>query len=70
MKAFFKIRWELILSILLLIASVTNWIMFGFVDTSIQTLSVATMTTFALMYVVIGYKTIETFRHESLKLWQ
>lgn len=70
MKILFRIRWELILAILLLITSVSNWVMFGYVDTSIQTLSVATMTTFALMYVVIGYRTIETLRHESLKLWQ
>ena len=63
----FRIKWELILSILLLITSITNWIMFGYVDTSVQTLSVACMSTFALMYIVIGYKTIETFRHEAIK---
>lgn len=70
MKTFFKIRWELILSILLLIVSVLCWITYGYVDTTIQTLSVACMSTFMLAFVTIGYKTIETFRHEALKLWQ
>ena len=70
MKTFFKIKWELILSIMLLIASVKGWIVYGYVDTTIQTLSVATMTTFALMYVVIGFNTISKFRHEALKLWK
>lgn len=70
MKTLFKIKWELILAILLLIASVTCWITFGFVDTTVQTLAVATMTTFALMYIVIGFNTIAKFRHEVLNLWQ
>lgn len=66
----FKIKWELILSILLLVASIKSWICYGYVDTTVQTLSVACMTTFALMYIVIGYKTIETFRHEVIKSWK
>ena len=70
MKTFLKIRWELILSILLLIASISCWLTFGFIDTTVQTLAVATMTTFALMYIVIGFNTIAKFRHEALKLWQ
>ena len=66
----FKIKWELILSILLLVASIKSWICYGYVDTSLKTLSVACMTTFALMYIVIGYKTIETFRHAVIKSWK
>jgi hypothetical protein len=70
MKVLFKVKWELIISILLLIASIKGWVVYGYVDTTIQTLAIATMTTFALAFVVIGYKSIETFRHDAIKLWQ
>lgn len=70
MKVLFKVKWELIISILLLVASIKGWITYGYVDTTTHTLAVATMTTFALAFVVIGYKSIETFRHDAIKLWQ
>lgn len=70
MKVLFKVKWELIISILLLIASIKGWVVFKYVDTSIETLSVATMTTFLLAFVVIGSKSIEAFRHDAIKLWQ
>ena len=70
MKIFYQIKWELILSILLLIASIKGWLVYGYVDTTNHTLAIATMVTFALAFVVIGYKSIETFRHDAIKLWQ
>ena len=70
MKTVLKIRWELILAILLLVAAVANWTLYAFNDASVQTLAVATMTTFGLMYIVIGFNTIAKFRHEAIKLWK
>lgn len=65
----FRIRWELILAILLLIASLVSWLSFAFIDTSLNTLAVATMTTFALLYIVVGFDTIAKFRHEVINHW-
>lgn len=70
MRSFFRIKWELILFILLLITSLKTWLTFAYVDSSINTLAVATMSTFALMYIAFGYKTITAFRHEVINLWQ
>ena len=66
----FRVKWELILFILLLITSIKTWLVFGFVDSTIYTLAIATMSTFALMYVAFGYNTIKTFRHDVINLWQ
>lgn len=70
MKTLLKVKWELILAILLAVASLKGWYVYGYVDTTVETLSVATMTTFLLAFILIGYNTIETFRHEAIKLWQ
>lgn len=66
----FRVKWELILFILLLITTIKTWLVFGFVDSTIYTLTIATMSTFALMYVAFGYNTIKTFRHEAINLWK
>ena len=70
MKAIFRIKWELILAVLLAIASIKGWVVYGYIDTTIHTLAIATMVTFALAFELIGYKSIETFRHDAIKLWQ
>ena len=70
MKAVFKVRWELIITILLAIASIKGWLVYGYVDTTKETLSVATMTTFLLAFVLIGYKSIKAFRHDAIKLYK
>jgi len=69
MKTILKIKWENILTILMLAATIYGWIVYFKYATETKMLALASITTFMYMTMIFNYKTIATFRKEVLKFW-
>ena len=70
MKVFFKIKWELIMVILLTIPTIMSWQLYAQEVDDIRSLALACICTFMLLINVIAMKTIKNVRHELIKNWQ
>jgi len=69
METIFKIKWENIIALLLLAATIYVWVFYFKVDTDVKMLVLAAYTTFMFLVVMFGYKSISQFRKQVLKLW-
>ena len=69
MRTLFKIKWENILTLLMLAATIDSWFMYFKVATETKMLAVACITTFLYLFLLFSYKTIFTFRKQVLKFW-
>lgn len=66
----FRIRWERIMTLVLLAESIYTWIIYFNYETEVKMLALATITTFALILMLISYETIKEFRKEVIAQWQ
>lgn len=69
MKTILKIKWENIMAVLLLAATIYGWLVYFKYATETKMLALATITTFTFMTMMFCYKSIATFRKEVLKFW-
>ena len=68
MKVIFRIKWEIIISIALILTMIANWIVFA-IDSNVYTLALAVLPTFMALIITLEYDNIKTFRHEVIKNW-
>ena len=69
MKRLWRIKWELIIFIVLFITMTFCWIAFLMIPT-IYTLAVATIQSFMCLIVSMDYEAIKEFRHDVIKNWE
>lgn len=69
MKTFLKIKWENILTLLMLTATIYGWFVYFKYAAETKMLALATITTFAFLLMLFNYKTISIFRKQVLKFW-
>ena len=69
MKKVLRIKWELIMALLITAVTIYCWINYSNYPEDIYLLAIATITTFMFFMVVISYKTIKNIRQEILKMW-
>lgn len=66
----FKVKWENIMTIVLLVETVYTWIAYFKYSTEVRMLAIATLTTFALVIMLISYKEIKAFREDVIRQWK
>lgn len=64
-----KIKWENILLITLTLCMVNCWIVFLAIS-NVNTLAIASISTFMAIIVAFDYETLKEFRQEVLKNWK
>ena len=69
MQRFFRIKWELILSILLIITAISSCLLL-FVEFDIYTIALSIISILAVISFLCFYSKIKEFRYETIKLWQ
>lgn len=69
MQRFFRIKWELILSILLIITAISCCLLL-FVEFDIYTITLSIISILAVISFLCFYSKIKEFRYETIKLWQ
>lgn len=67
---FFKVKWENIMTLMILAETIYAWVVYFKYATEVRMLVIAIMSTIALTMMLIGYDIIKTFRHEVIKSWQ
>ena len=70
MKTLLRIKWETIITLMLLATTIYGWYVYFKYATEVKMLAMATITTFLYVMVLFSYKTIRDFRKEVLKMWQ
>lgn len=66
----FKVKWENIITLMLLAATIYAWIGYFKYATEVKMLAIATMTSIALIMMMISYNSIRSFRQDAIKLWK
>lgn len=66
----FRVKWENIMTMMLLAATIYGWVVYFKYATEVKMLALATITTFALIMMLICYRSIREFRNEAMKLWK
>ena len=70
MKTFLKIKWETILTLMLLVATICGWLFYTNFPHDTRVLAMACITTLMLLMFLVCYQTIKNVRHEILKYWK
>lgn len=65
----FRIKWERIILIFLVISMIISWVAFIY-DSNVYTLAIATLETFIEISFIFAYDTIKTFREDVIKNWK
>lgn len=69
MKTILKIKWELIIAILLGILTITSWSIWETGSQDWRVLVITLINTIALIVWIISYSQIKAFRKEVYRLW-
>lgn len=69
MKKLLRIKWELIMMLLITLTTIYGWIVYSNYADDIRLLALACITTFMFLMVLFSYKTIKNIRKEILTLW-
>ena len=70
MKTFFRIKWEVVMVIILTTPTIMSWYLYIQEIHDGRSLAIACICTFVLLINIIGMKSIANVRHEILKNWE
>lgn len=67
MKVIFRIKWENIITLMVMLTSIYCW--FGFItDSNVYTLAIAVISTFMTLMLIMSYESLKTLRLEIIKI--
>jgi hypothetical protein len=69
MKTIFKIKWELVITVLLAIATIFSYSVYLEIK-DYRLFIVSATSSVLLITMILGYNQVKIFRHEVLRLWQ
>ena len=69
MKTIFKIKWELVITVLLAIATIFSYSVYLEIK-DYRLFIVSATSSVLLITMILGYNQAKIFRHEVLRLWQ
>lgn len=69
MKTIFKIKWELVITILLATATIFSYSVYLEIK-DYRLFIVSATSSVLLITMILGYNQVKIFRHEVLRLWQ
>ena len=66
----FKVKWENIITLIILSATIYGWYVYLQMVDEVRMLSIACITTFTLIMMLLNYNNIRLLRHEVIKSWK
>lgn len=69
MKTIFKIKWELVITVLLAITTIFSYSVYLEIK-DYRLFIVSATSSVLLITMILGYNQVKIFRHEVLRLWQ